>query len=293
MSSRRIPRWAVATLLTIPAFGAGLAVSAAASGSSSKTFYACLHDGSLSKVSTSSHSCPKGSSKESWNAVGSQGTQGVQGIPGLKGVTGSRGPDGASGAPGAAGPGAQYFTSSGTYMVPIGVTQVQIVVVGGGGGGGNTDLAGDPGSGGGQGASEAVLADVVAGTSLTVTAGQGGGMGVAECDYVFPGGNGSASEVADGAIVLAYAGGGTGGGSGDWCTSIGPGGPGGTATIESGVTTVSETPGAAGTAGTQGDPGGGGPGGAVPGIAGSGGQGADTDGDGSGGWGGYVEIIPN
>jgi len=102
----------------IPAFGAGLAVSAAASGSPSTTFYACLHKGSLSRVSASTHSCRSDSTKVSWNAVGPQGTQGIQGIqgaqgqqgvqgvqgpPGLKGVTGSQGPNGDTGAPGAPG----------------------------------------------------------------------------------------------------------------------------------------------------------------------------------------------
>jgi hypothetical protein len=111
MAGRRIPRWAIAALLTIPAFGAGLAVSAAASGSSSKTFYACLRGGSLSDVSTRSHSCASGFTKVSWNAVGSQGLQGVQGpqgVPGLQGVpgvqgnrgpTGSEGPSGEDGSP--------------------------------------------------------------------------------------------------------------------------------------------------------------------------------------------------
>ena len=65
---------------------AGLAVSAAAaSSSSSKTFYACLHSGSLSKVSTSPHSCPSGYTKENWDAVGPKG------IPGVRGPTGPAG----------------------------------------------------------------------------------------------------------------------------------------------------------------------------------------------------------
>src|SRR5271165_2159000 len=35
---------------------------------------------------------------------------------------------------GLAGPGSQFFTSSGTYTVPTGVSQVEITAVGGGGG---------------------------------------------------------------------------------------------------------------------------------------------------------------
>jgi hypothetical protein len=93
MPTRYIPRWAVAALLTIPAFGAGLAVSAAASGSPSTTFYACLHNGSLSKVSTSSHSCKSHYKAVRWDAVGPQGLQGVQGVQGPKGDAGARGPD--------------------------------------------------------------------------------------------------------------------------------------------------------------------------------------------------------
>jgi hypothetical protein len=91
MLSRRIPRWAIAALLTIPAFGAGLAVSAAASGTPSTTFHACLHKGSLSKVSTSSHSCHSGYTKVSWNAIGTQGIQGIQGIRGVQGPKGNTG----------------------------------------------------------------------------------------------------------------------------------------------------------------------------------------------------------
>lgn len=99
MHSRRIPRWTLAALLTIPAFGAGLAVSAAASGTISTTFYACLHKGTLSKVSTSSHACKSGK-LESWNAAGPQGIQGVRGIQGGQGVQGVQGLQGVQGAPG-------------------------------------------------------------------------------------------------------------------------------------------------------------------------------------------------
>jgi DNA-binding beta-propeller fold protein YncE len=86
MLIRKLPRWTVAVLLSIPAFGAGLAVSAAASGTSTTTFYACLYKGGLSKVSTSAHTCPTGYKAVSWNAVGPKG---IQGNPGPTGAAGS------------------------------------------------------------------------------------------------------------------------------------------------------------------------------------------------------------
>lgn len=103
--SRRLPRWAVAALLTIPAFGAGLAISAAASGSSSTTYYACLHNGNLSKVSPHAHLCHSGFTVVSWNAVGQQGIQGPQGQHGVQG---------AQGPPGGVGAGCLFLPATGT-----------------------------------------------------------------------------------------------------------------------------------------------------------------------------------
>ena len=97
MSTRSLPRWAVSVLLLVPAFGLGLAVSATASGSTTTTFYACLHKGTLSKVSTSSHSCSAGYTKVSWGTVGppgSNGTNGTNGTPGSQGPPGAQGPAG-------------------------------------------------------------------------------------------------------------------------------------------------------------------------------------------------------
>jgi hypothetical protein len=80
MSRLRIPRWAAAALLVIPAFGAGIAVTAAATtSSSSPTFYACLHNGTLSKVFNATHTCATGYKAVSWNAVGPHGKQGTNG----------------------------------------------------------------------------------------------------------------------------------------------------------------------------------------------------------------------
>jgi hypothetical protein len=94
MHSVRFPRWTLAVLLTIPAFGLGMAVSVSATASSTTTFYACLHNGRLTKVSTSTHTCKPGK-LESWNAVGpggGQGIQGIQGVQGAQGVQGNTGP---------------------------------------------------------------------------------------------------------------------------------------------------------------------------------------------------------
>ncbi len=103
MHSRLIPRWTVAALLTIPAFGLGMAVSASATASSTTSFYGCLYKGTLSKVSTSSHTCKPGK-LESWNAVGPQGGQGAQGVQGTHGVQGTQGIQGVQGVQGVPGP---------------------------------------------------------------------------------------------------------------------------------------------------------------------------------------------
>jgi hypothetical protein len=46
------------------------------------TYYACLKDGLLSKVSTSEETCKKGHSLISWGQIGPRGPQGVPGVPG-------------------------------------------------------------------------------------------------------------------------------------------------------------------------------------------------------------------
>ena len=82
MATRFLPRWAVAGLLVIPAFGLGFGVSAAADSSTGTTFYACLKNGDLSNVRTASHSCSAGQTKVTWNASGRQGLPGPQGRAG-------------------------------------------------------------------------------------------------------------------------------------------------------------------------------------------------------------------
>jgi len=95
--------------------GGIVAVTMAAEASSSPaTFYACkASNGSVSSISTKSHSCSLGKSKVSWNAVGpvgATGAHGAQGIQGIQGVQGLRGLQGVQGAGGPAGPPGPTFT---------------------------------------------------------------------------------------------------------------------------------------------------------------------------------------
>ena len=115
----RLPRRTVAVVVAVSGFGIGFTVSAAATGSSSSSsIFGCLHSGTLSKVSTSSHSCPAGSTEISWNEVGATnyqlaqengykgtlgqwlaslvGPKGVVGPPGVQGPLGPEGPVGAT-----------------------------------------------------------------------------------------------------------------------------------------------------------------------------------------------------
>lgn len=61
----------------IPAFGTGLAVSAAASGTTPpKASYACLKGGTLSTVSNSKARCSSGYKAVDWDKAGPQGVTG-------------------------------------------------------------------------------------------------------------------------------------------------------------------------------------------------------------------------
>lgn len=66
------------------------------------------------------------------------------------------------------------FTTSGTFTVPAGVTQISAVVIAGGGGGGNATDDDEPGAGGAGGGLAYGTWTVTAGTQLTVTIGSGG-----------------------------------------------------------------------------------------------------------------------
>lgn len=125
----------------------------------------------------------------------------------------------------------QTFTSDGTFVVPIGVTSVQVQAWGGGGaGGGCSNNARNTGGGGGGGAYRLVTNVAVSpGASINVTVGAGG-IGVSNAN----GGNGGNSTFASGTPVVAN--GGSGGGRGTTLLAInGTGGTGGTGTFNGGT----------------------------------------------------------
>lgn len=102
---------------------------------------------------------------------GYSGPTGTNGASGYSGTAGSTGASGYSGGAGAYQSNRQYFSSSGTWTSPAGVTQVWISGCGGGGGGGRGT------AGGGGQAGQAVVNypfTVTAETQYTVTVGTGG-----------------------------------------------------------------------------------------------------------------------
>lgn len=102
------------------------------------------------------------------------------------------------------------FNSSGTWTCPAGVYSAKFLVVGAGGAGGGVGNGGATqyvsGGGGGGGAVKLVDLAVTPGTSYTITIGAKGTGAAASA-----GGNGSFTEVLNGAIVLIRALGGRGG----------------------------------------------------------------------------------
>lgn len=196
-----------------------------------------------------------------------------------------------------------YTGGSQTYVVPSGVTSVNVTLVGASGG------AGQNGGTGGNGGSVSGTLSVTPGEQLTVLVGgsgasgqsggaggyNGGGAG-AQNGPRQSGGGGGASEIEDVSTALAIAPGGGGGGSNDRTSPDGDGGGGGG---------TSGTSGDAGDTVKQGQSGGGGGGGGTQsaggaggvagyngaagqaGSSGLGGAGASTNGAGGGGGGGY------
>jgi len=75
-----------------------------------------------------------------------------------------------------AGPQAQVFLSSGTFTVPTGITNVQVILFGGGGGGGGGLYGNGGGGSGGQGGMGIAYVTGISGT-VTVTVGAGGNGG--------------------------------------------------------------------------------------------------------------------
>lgn len=76
-----------------------------------------------------------------------------------------------AGGGGGGGANAQVFTSSGTFTIPSGVTNVKVTVVGGGGNGGSRTTQGASGGGGGGGVAIKWLTGLTAGNTLDVTVG--------------------------------------------------------------------------------------------------------------------------
>lgn len=100
---------------------------------------------------------------------------------------------------------AQAFTSSGTFVVPVGISRIKCRVWGGGGGGGGVGAGGGGAAGGLGGGYAEGWYSVTPGQSLAVTVGAGGSFGNGTPTAGSPGGTSSV-----GALLSAT--GGTGGG---------------------------------------------------------------------------------
>jgi len=164
------------------------------------------------EVLSPGETCPSGEQTVTWNAVGPVGPVGPRGpagpigpvgVTGTPGTTGATGATGPAGAIGPAGPGETVFTSSATYTVPSGVSEIKVSAWGGGGGGG-AGSGSTPGGQGGYGGYIVAIINVVPGKSCRITIGAGGS----------PGDSGSTSlvECSPGGGVVAD--GGNAGGSG-------------------------------------------------------------------------------
>ena len=177
------------------------------------------------------------------------------------------------------------FTSSGTFTVPSGVTQVSAVCIGGGGGAsGSPGTSLYSGAGGGGGGLAYGTFSVTPGESLTISTGLGG----AGASGTNPGGDGSDSIIsrASSAVNLLVANGGGGGING---------GPGGTSSSTGGASGSSggnerDGGGYGGSGGSSNNNNGGGGGGGAGGYSGNGGNGgignSGVGGGGNGGGGG-------
>lgn len=151
------------------------------------------------------------------------------------------------------GPTSQEFTSTDTFVVPIGVTALEIKTwgTGGGGGAGGDDTVGETGGGGGFAHATAVA--VTPGETLDIIIGTGGGGGPGPpFDAGAGGGGGGRTRVVrqTGSVNLSEGGAGGGGGGGDnsvGAAAAGRGGAGGTNTGETGVGSSTATGGGGGT----------------------------------------------
>ena len=111
------------------------------------------------------------------------------------------------------------YTTSGSFVVPAGVTRLKVEVVGGGGAGGTHST--QPGGGGGAGGRATIwLSGITPGTAIPVTVGAGGQPSSG------PGNGGNGQSSSFGSYVSATGGDGGGGGSGSGTPSGGQGGTG-------------------------------------------------------------------
>ncbi len=176
------------------------------------------------------------------------------------------------------------YTSSGSFVVPGGVTSITVKAWGAGGGGGGGGESSSGGSGGAGGFAIATLTTTPA-ESLTVTIGTGGGGGTGRTDSGDGGGGGGHSEINRSGtnLIIAPGGGGGGGGDGDndndTSDTAADGGAGAAGGNTVGIDGTSSTEAGGGSAGTAAAGGAGGTGGANPGSNG----GAESGGDGGDG----------
>ena len=133
-----------------------------------------------------------------------------------------------------------FFTASGTWTVPTGVTKILVSGVGGGGGGGSGGFCNGTGyfagGGGGGGSGQPNLftpENVTPGDTITITVGQGGGGGAGvttSCNNGAAGGAGTNTVISDSTIwtitLNAGSGGDGGGASSTTITAGGFAGPG-------------------------------------------------------------------
>ena len=114
----------------------------------------------------------------------------------------------------------QSFTSSGTWTVPAGVTEVIVLAVAGGGAGGSTNNGGQSNRGSGAGAGGVILItnwNVTGASSYSINIGQGGTVGTNSAT------NGGNTTISGGSKTLTAIGGGRGG----WSDSTDNGATGG------------------------------------------------------------------
>jgi collagen triple helix repeat protein/glycine rich protein len=166
--------------------------------------------------------------------IGAVGPQGPPGTDGAQGIPGPPGPDGPPGPPGPPGPAGsaltdvREFTSTGTLLIPAGVTRVLVELWGPGGGGGGSGagfctvvfgqllcFVGPTGAGGGGGAYVRAVVAVTPGATYDIVIGSGGAGGPGQpLDRSVPPGtgvSGTATQIKLAGTVLAAAAGGEGG----------------------------------------------------------------------------------